>query len=59
MTSVSGNTSHAILQSKLQTCIDKLTRPIDLWEVALYEMCYLDTHDYKGTFFYQSEEQAK
>lgn len=59
MTSVSDNTSHVIAQNK--TCTDKLIRPIDLfdpWEAALNET-YLDTHDYKSMFFYQSEEQAK
>lgn len=58
----SDNTSHVIWRSKLKTCTDKLTRPIDLfdpWEAAFPEMCYLGTRDYKSMFFYQSEEQAK
>lgn len=42
-----------VLQSKLETCTDKLARPIDLFdpgEAASQEMCYLDTYDYKNMF---------
>lgn len=51
-----------IVQGKLQTCTDKLTRPIDLfdpWQVALYEVCYLYKRDDKSMFSYQLGEQAK
>lgn len=53
MTLGSDNTSHGILQSKLETCTHKLPRPIDLFDpgkVAIQEMCYLDTDDNKSIF---------